>query len=130
MQSTTDDLSHDEALSNRVAALNLLDLGLRHLGIEIDEAINEEELDLVVNACGESEYFLFYCYSYCLSNFVYLHLKVLSGLNACQSPGDKAAILVAAHKIVVGELYHSVRRFVISNLLRWVIWITSYPFDI
>jgi hypothetical protein len=59
MQSTTDDLSHDEALSNRVAALNLLDLGLRHLGIEIDEAINEEELDLVVNACGESEYFFY-----------------------------------------------------------------------
>ena len=59
MQSTIDDLSHDEALSNRVAALNLLDLGLSHLGIEIDEAINEEELNLVVNACGESEYFFF-----------------------------------------------------------------------
>jgi hypothetical protein len=48
------------------------------------------------------------CYSYCLSNFVHLHLKVLAGLDACQSPGDKAAILVAAHKIVVGKLYHSV----------------------
>ena len=59
MQSTTDDLSHDEALSNRIAALNMLDLGLGHLGIEIDEAMNEEELDLVVNACGESEYFFF-----------------------------------------------------------------------
>jgi hypothetical protein len=70
MQSTTDDLSHDEALSNRVAALNLLDLGLGHLGIEIDEAINEEELDLVVNACGESECFLLLATSYCLSNFV------------------------------------------------------------
>jgi hypothetical protein len=35
----------------------LLDLGLGHLGIEIDEAMNEEELDLAVNACGESEYF-------------------------------------------------------------------------
>jgi hypothetical protein len=30
---------------------------------------------------------------------------VLTGLDACQSPGDKAAILVAAHKIVVGKLY-------------------------
>ena len=59
MQSTTDDLSHDEALSNRVAALNLLDLGLGHLGIEIDEAINEEELHVVVHACGESECFFF-----------------------------------------------------------------------
>jgi hypothetical protein len=33
---------------------------------------------------------------------------VLAGLDACRSPGDKAAILVAAHQIVVGELYHSV----------------------
>ena len=65
MQSSTDDLSHDEALSNRVAALNLLDLGLQHLGIEIDEAINEEELNLVVNACGESQcVFSPTCYSY------------------------------------------------------------------
>ena len=48
--SSADDLSHDEALSNRVARLNLLDLGLQHLGIEIDEAINEEDLSLVVNA--------------------------------------------------------------------------------
>jgi hypothetical protein len=110
MQPTTDDLSHDEALSNRVAALNLLDLGLRHLGIEIDEATNEEELDLVVNACGESQYifFLLVFLTYCLSNFVHLLLIVLAGLDACQSPGDKAAILVAAHKIVVGKLYHSV----------------------
>lgn len=57
MQSTTDDASHDEALSSRVAALNLLDLGLGHLGIEIGEAINEEELDVVVKACGDSEFF-------------------------------------------------------------------------
>ena len=56
MQFTTDDLSHDVALLNRVAALDLLDLGLGHLGIEIEEAINEE-LDLVVNAYGESEFF-------------------------------------------------------------------------
>lgn len=56
MQPTTDDASHDEALSSRVTALNLLDLGLGHLGIEVGEAINEEELDLVVKACGDSEY--------------------------------------------------------------------------
>ena len=54
--------------------------------------------------------FIFFptCYSYYLSNFVHLHLKVLAGLDACHSPGDKAAILVAAHKIVVGKLYHTV----------------------
>lgn len=57
MQPTTDDASHDEALSSRVTALNLLDLGLGHLGIEVGGAVNEEELDLVVRACGDSEFF-------------------------------------------------------------------------
>ena len=37
MQPTTDDASHDEALSSRVAALNLLDLDLGHLDIEVSE---------------------------------------------------------------------------------------------
>jgi hypothetical protein len=32
---------------------------------------------------------------------------VLSQLNACQSPGDKSSILVAAHKIVVGTNFSS-----------------------
>ncbi|KAF8159896.1 hypothetical protein B0H34DRAFT_705261 [Crassisporium funariophilum] len=82
MQPTTDDASHDEALSSRVAALNMLDLGLGHLGIEVGEAVNEYEMDLVVKACGQ----------------------MLSQLDACRSPGDKAAILVAAHKIVVDGL--------------------------
>jgi hypothetical protein len=52
-QPMTDDASHDEALSNRIAALNLLDLGLGHLGVDIGE-VNEPDLDAVVNACGES----------------------------------------------------------------------------
>ena len=43
MQSMTDDLSHDEALSYRVAAHNLLDLGLRHLGIEIDTKLSTKK---------------------------------------------------------------------------------------
>jgi len=55
MQVTTDDASHDEALSNRIAALNMLDLGLGHLGIEVGEDVNETELDAVVRACGDSE---------------------------------------------------------------------------
>jgi hypothetical protein len=53
-QPTTDDASHDEALSNRIAALNLLDLGLGHLGIDIGE-VNEPDLNAVVKACGESK---------------------------------------------------------------------------
>ena len=43
---------------------------------------------------------------------------MLAGLDACQSPGDKAAIPVAARKIVVGKSHPSVRRFVVSNLHR------------
>ena len=87
----------------------MLDLGLGHLGIEIDEAINEEELHVVVHACGESECFCYTCYFVTASLTLFTRrLKVLAGLDACHSPGDKAAILVAAHKIVVGKLYHSV----------------------
>jgi hypothetical protein len=50
---TSDDLSHDEALSSRIAALNMLDLGLEHLDVNIGNAA-EKELDAVVKACGES----------------------------------------------------------------------------
>ncbi|PPQ86227.1 hypothetical protein CVT24_001161, partial [Panaeolus cyanescens] len=83
MPPSTDDASHDEALSSRVAALNMLDLGLRHLGIDVVETEGAgDELDVVVNACGE----------------------MLGQLDNCFCPGDKAAILVAAHKIVVDGL--------------------------
>lgn len=56
MQPTSDDSSHDEALSSRVAALNMLDLGLEHLDIRVDNA--GPELDAVVKACGESKFHL------------------------------------------------------------------------
>lgn len=35
--SLSDDLKHDEALSSRVAALNMLDLSLDHLGVKMKE---------------------------------------------------------------------------------------------
>ncbi|KAF8884076.1 hypothetical protein CPB84DRAFT_1850791 [Gymnopilus junonius] len=92
MQATTDDASHDEALSNRIAALNMLDLSLRHLGIQVgssslsptngDSDEEEAEVDVVVKACGE----------------------ILTQLDTCRSPSDKAAVLVAAHKVVVDGL--------------------------
>jgi len=53
-QPTTDDASHDEALSNRIAALNLLDLGLGHLGIDVGD-VSESDLHVVVKACGDSK---------------------------------------------------------------------------
>ncbi|GLB43313.1 putative VPS9 domain containing protein [Lyophyllum shimeji] len=80
MQPTSDDSSHDEALSSRVAALNMLDLGLEHLDIKVENG--GPGLDLVVRGCGET----------------------LSQLQACRSPGDKAAVIVSAHKLVVDGL--------------------------
>lgn len=51
--SNSDDLSHDEALSSRIAALNLLDLSLENLGVEIDASATDELTD-VIKACGDS----------------------------------------------------------------------------
>ncbi|KAK0205608.1 hypothetical protein DFS33DRAFT_1502657 [Desarmillaria ectypa] len=79
----SDDLSHDEALSSRVAALNMLDLGLQHLDIIIDGDIaDHEELENLIQACGDT----------------------LTQLESIQSPADKAALLVEAHKVIVEGL--------------------------
>ncbi|ETW79165.1 hypothetical protein HETIRDRAFT_420333 [Heterobasidion irregulare TC 32-1] len=82
LQPTSDDASHDEALSSRVAALNMLDLGLEHLGVDVGSS--SSDVQLVLKGCGET----------------------LSQLeeSACRCPADKAAILVAAHKILVDGL--------------------------
>jgi hypothetical protein len=32
----------------------MLDLGLKHLDVDIGDAVAEEELDVIVKACGES----------------------------------------------------------------------------
>jgi len=54
--SNSDDLSHDEALASRIAALNLLDLSLENLGVEIDPSAADEMGD-VIKACGDSKLF-------------------------------------------------------------------------
>jgi hypothetical protein len=51
--STSDHASHNEALSSRIAALNLLDLGLEHLDIG-DANHAEPEVDAVVRAREQS----------------------------------------------------------------------------
>ena len=53
MQSFTDDATHDEALSSRIAAVNLLDLTLGHLGVDVGNSV--DSVEAVVKACGESE---------------------------------------------------------------------------
>ncbi|KAM5530813.1 hypothetical protein V8D89_013542 [Ganoderma adspersum] len=77
----TDDASHDEVLSSRIAAVNLLDLGLQHLGVEVGLA--GRQVEALVKACGET----------------LTHLD-----SVCRSPGDKAATLVSVHKILVEGL--------------------------
>ena len=47
----TDDATHDEALSSRIAAVNLLDLGLQHLGVEVGTA--GREVNALIKACGQ-----------------------------------------------------------------------------
>ncbi|TBU41003.1 hypothetical protein BD309DRAFT_1043717 [Dichomitus squalens] len=77
----TDDASHDEALSSRIAAVNLLDLGLQHLGVEVGKA--GPEVETLVKACGQT----------------LTHLD-----SVCRSPADKAATLVSVHKVLVEGL--------------------------
>ncbi|KAG2136104.1 uncharacterized protein EDB93DRAFT_1254091 [Suillus bovinus] len=81
LPSHSDDASHDEALSSHIAALNVLDLALEHLDVDVGSA--GSEIAVVVRACGET----------------------LSQLDiSCRSPSDKAAVLVAAHKLIVDGL--------------------------
>ncbi|KAJ7026588.1 hypothetical protein C8F04DRAFT_107931 [Mycena alexandri] len=78
---TSDDSSHDQALTSRVAALNMLDLNLEHLGVDVPlEAA--EGLEHVVKACGQ----------------------ILSSLELHQSPAEKASVMVQAHREVIEGL--------------------------
>ena len=63
----SDDSQHDDALSSRIAALNLLDLGLIHLGVDIDfnwglknEEAGEDEKSIAVKRmikeCGNGKW--------------------------------------------------------------------------
>ncbi|CAO3696186.1 unnamed protein product [Umbelopsis ramanniana] len=47
-----DDILHDEALESRIAALNLLDLDLAHLGVIVDEGDDIAEIDEAVKNAG------------------------------------------------------------------------------
>ncbi|KAF5362430.1 hypothetical protein D9756_002756 [Leucocoprinus leucothites] len=80
-QPQTDDSSHDATLSNRIAALNLLDLTLEHLDIVVENE-SKAEVEGVVKACGAK----------------------LCKLDSARTPKEKARILVDAHQIVVDGL--------------------------
>lgn len=86
----SDDSKHDEALASRIAALNMLELSLDHLGLitrperEYPEGIISDGLDRIVDKVGKE-------------------FQKLS-LMTCITPKDKTAVLINAHKIVVDGL--------------------------
>ena len=75
----------------------MLDLGLEHLDVDIGDA-NHAEVDAVVQKCGQGrlryllESLSFSCFSLALAQLD----------STTRSPREKAAVLVSAHKIVVG----------------------------
>lgn len=76
-----DDHLHDEALVTRIAALNLLDLELVHLGVIVDDPDEVVQINEVVRLSGVE----------------------LQRMNGLKGPGEKLAILVNCHRIVVGK---------------------------
>ena len=92
------DSAHDEILTERVAALNMLDLGLEHLGIDIGKA-DKSDVDRVVKSCGECEYTLV---SVMITLILTLCFVALTKLEEAKSPADKSRILVEVHRVVVG----------------------------
>ncbi|RUS19908.1 hypothetical protein BC937DRAFT_86717 [Endogone sp. FLAS-F59071] len=77
-----DDHLHDEALGTRIAALNLLDLELGHLGVIVDDPDEIVQINEVVRLSG-------------------VELQKMNGL---KGPGEKLAILVNCHRIVVDAI--------------------------
>jgi len=78
----SDDAQHDEALASRIAALNLLELTLEHLGVDVGS--NDRALATLISQCGQA-------------------LNRLTQED-CQSPREKGAALVAAHHVLVDGL--------------------------
>lgn len=73
----------DEALQSRIAALNLLDLNLEHLGVMVEHPAEAEAAEKAVKAAG----------------------KKLQQLNLIMSAQEKLSTLVATHQIIVGKVH-------------------------
>ncbi|SPC63994.1 related to Phosphopantothenoylcysteine decarboxylase [Ustilago sp. UG-2017b] len=86
---TSKDSFRDDALSSRIAALNLLGLSMRHLGLDLPEPSSTgakkvvlDELEALVSACGTE----------------------LAKLQHRHSPKDKLDVLIQSHKVLVEGL--------------------------
>ncbi|ORX41021.1 hypothetical protein BD324DRAFT_654638 [Kockovaella imperatae] len=88
----TDDSRHDEALSSRIAALNMLELSLDHLGLVTrPPELPMAERDRIARGLEQ------------LVDNVGLELQKLDSVSAI-TPGGKVAVLISAHKAVVDGL--------------------------
>ncbi|ODN99475.1 hypothetical protein L198_03319 [Cryptococcus wingfieldii CBS 7118] len=86
----SDDSRHDEALASRIAALNMLDLSLDHLGL-ITQPDGEEPEGTIANGL------------YNIVESIGDELQKLSRAD-CLTPKAKTDVLIKAHKIVVDGL--------------------------
>ncbi|KAF8739059.1 VPS9 domain, partial [Rhizoctonia solani] len=82
--STSDDASHDDALSSQIASLNMLDLGLNHLGVEVPSGAEKGQRKGTPIDSGAE-------------------LQRLSHPD-CRSPAEKAAVFVAANQAIAEGL--------------------------
>jgi hypothetical protein len=97
--STSDDASHDDALSSQIASLNMLDLCLGHLGVEVPAGA-EKGVDDVIKQCGQGMHILHNVGE--TANLERAELQRLSDPD-CRSPAEKAAIFVSANRVIAGE---------------------------
>jgi hypothetical protein len=72
----------DEALESRIAALNLLDLNLHHLGVTLTDQKDSESINATVKEAGTQ----------------------LQQLNSIMGAKDKLDAIVKTHEITVGNL--------------------------
>lgn len=77
-----DEAMQDEALESRIAALNLLDLDLKHLGVSVENEEDKQELDKAVKEAGGQ----------------------LQQLNSIMGAKEKLETLVLTHQIVVDTI--------------------------
>lgn len=83
--SSGDEALHDEALESRIAALNLLDLDLAHLGVIVDEGEDTADIDEAVKEAGQQ----------------------LQKLESTHAARDKMNHLLKTHTIIAGKMVYT-----------------------
>ncbi|CAI2170540.1 14049_t:CDS:10 [Funneliformis geosporum] len=84
----SNDIADDEALGSKIAALNLLELGLSNLGVDIKSQQQQEFIDLAIQVAGAE----------------------LQSLEQKKAPYEKLNSLIHCHGIVVEALEKKIRQ--------------------